>query len=265
MKLSIVIVTYNSADVLDRCLHSIAPDLRESVLVVDNGSNDATVPIARTRGARVLELGRNTGFAFAANAGAEKATGPILCFLNPDTEPAPSLFAAGVEALRLRPEDCAVPRRVGMGNTIVEGRQPAYTRRRLWADILKTNYGIGASLHSDTRREGEPEWHWPLGTCLFVSRSRFRELNGFDTRYFMYMEDVDFGWRLHRTGGQVIPLDATLVHQGAKGAQVTSRRRMTLLNRSRIRYGAIHYGRLFGAMAAVLAAPASALRWSVRP
>ena len=80
-----------------------------------------------------------------------------------------------------------------------------------------------------------------------------------DTRYFMYMEDVDFGWRLHRAGGQVIPLDTTLIHHGAKGTSVSCTRQMALLNRGRIRYGTLHYGRLFGIAAALLAAPAAFL------
>ena len=265
MDVSIVIVTYHSVDVLDKCLRGIGPALREAVLVVDNGSADATVSIAQSHGVRVVELGHNTGFAAAANAGAAQATGQVLCFLNPDTEPAPSLFAAGVEALRDRPTDCAVPRRVGMGETIAEGRQPGYTRRRLLADILKANYGIGASPSPGTRGMGDPGWCWPLGTCLFIRTARFHELGGFDTRYFMYMEDVDLGWRLHRAGGQVIAIDTTLVHQGARGTNVTCRRQMTLLNRGRIRYGTIHYGRLFGAAVAVLAAPAALLHWRGRP
>lgn len=259
MDLSIVIVTYNSAEVLGECLHAIGPALRESVLVVDNGSADATVAIAHSHGARVVELGRNTGFAAAANHGAEQATGQTLCFLNPDTLPEPGLFAAGIEALRLRPGDCAVPRLVGMGKAIVEGRQPGYTRRRLLTDMLKANYGISMGPSSGTPATRPPPWHWPLGTCLFISRARFQELGGFDTRYFMYMEDVDFGWRLHRAGGTVIPIDTTLVHHGAKGTSVPCTRQMALLNRGRIRYATLHYGRLFGMVAGILAAPSALL------
>jgi len=259
MDLSIVIVTYYSADVLGECLRAIGPALRESVLVVDNGSTDATVSIAHSHGVHVVELGHNTGFAAAANFGAERATGRTLCFLNPDTVPEPGLFAEGLEALRLRPGDCAVPRWVGMGKTIAEGRQPGYTRRRLLADILMANYGIGAASSSNTPEDRQPPWYWPLGTCLFISRARFQELGGFDTRYFMYMEDVDFGWRLHRAGGQVIPLDTPLVHHGAKGTSVPRKRQMALLNRGRIRYGTLHYGRFFGMAVALLAAPAALL------
>jgi len=265
MDLSIVIVTYYSADVLGECLRAIGPTLREAVLVVDNGSADATVSIAQSHGVRVVELGRNTGFAAAANHGAKQATGRTLCFLNPDTVPEPGLFAAGIEALRLRPRDCAVPRLVGMGITLAEGHQPGYTRRRLLADILKANYGMGIASSSRMPEDRHSSWYWPLGTCLFISHARFHELGGFDTRYFMYMEDVDLGWRLHRTGGQVIPIDTTLVHHGAKGTSVPRTRQMALLNRGRIRYGTLHYGRLFGMMAALLAAPAALLPRRARP
>ena len=142
---------------------------------------------------------------------------------------------------------------------MAEGRQPGYTRRRLLADILMANYGIGAAASSGTPGNRQSPWYWPLGTCLFISRARFQELGGFDTRYFMYMEDVDFGWRLHRAGGQVLPIDNTLVHQGARGTSVPRTRQMALLNRGRIRYGTLHYGRLFGMVVALLAAPAALL------
>src|SRR5579885_480325 len=87
---SIVVVTYQSEGFIGRCRRSIERHAATpvEVLVVDNGSADATLDEARAASpcATILPLGRNTGFAAAANAGAAQARARRLLFLNPDAE-----------------------------------------------------------------------------------------------------------------------------------------------------------------------------------
>src|SRR5690348_14240787 len=98
--LSVVVVTYESEAAVAAALPALVAQLRpgDEMVVVDNGSADGS--LARVRAlapaARVLELGRNAGFAAGANAGARAARGDLLLFLNPDATPAPGF----VEAVR---------------------------------------------------------------------------------------------------------------------------------------------------------------------
>ena len=87
--LSIVIVTYNSSREIAACLASVTAHrpFATDVLVVDNGSTDDTVALVRGSfpSVRVLDLGRNEGFARANNRGAAASAAPLLLLLNPDT------------------------------------------------------------------------------------------------------------------------------------------------------------------------------------
>src|SRR3954454_22471516 len=91
--LSVVIVTHDSRQAVSRTLPPLAAQLREGdeLIVVDNASGDGTVAAARdlTPNAIVVETGANLGFAAACNRGAERATGELLCLLNPDAVPQP--------------------------------------------------------------------------------------------------------------------------------------------------------------------------------
>lgn len=246
MHTTFVIVAYRSAGVLHDCLGAIRGLPDSSALVVDNGSGDASVAIARACGAAVVQLGSNRGFAVAANAGAAQSTSPLVCFLNPDCRVDAATLAAARLALAPRSRACAVPDFLQHGGR-VQGRQPGYTPRKLLADILETS-GRGAGLCRRLRRHPRHHdhgWHWPLGTCLFVPADFFRAVGGFDPRYFMYMEDVEFGRSVGRLHGSVIALGTAVTHLGGRGSDVDDGVRLDLLDRGRLQYARRHHGQGF--------------------
>lgn len=259
MVLSIVVVTHRSAHVLPGLLSSLDRVARRGVHVVDNGSTDETRAVLAEAGVATIALAENRGFAHAANLGARAAAGRWLCFLNPDTRPSPPLFEAGVRALA-RGGTCAVPRLREPGRTI-EGRQPGYTRWKLVCDMIET--GISRRLATGLRRvpgHDDPRWHWAHGACLFVSRDAFLRLGGFDERFFLYMEDVDFGRRFEGAGGRVVAIDETVDHDVGGSSAVSEARHRALLDAGRIRYGEIHYGRGFARLLAAIARPPRLVR-----
>ena len=256
MHTTVILVTHQSARVLDTCLDQLdgLPDL--SVVVVDNASTDGTCEQARARGVRLLIRETNTGFSAAANVGAQQAKGPLLCFLNPDSHLTAETLAAARFALADRPRACATPD-FTQGDALVPGRQPGYTWRKVLADLMENN-GRMPRLARHLRahpHHHDHRWHWPLGTCLFVPAALFRELGGFDERYFLYMEDVDFGWRLHRAGGEVIALPTRIAHGSMQGSALSLHQRLPLLNAARIQFARRHYGLFAGGLA----------RWMGRP
>ena len=91
--IAVVVVTYDSAEHLRPLFDALAPQLRDEdeLVIVDNASSDGTAEVARSLGARVrvIESGRNLGFAGGCHAGADATSAPLLLFLNPDSAPQP--------------------------------------------------------------------------------------------------------------------------------------------------------------------------------
>jgi len=250
--LSIVIVTYESARVIESCIASIGVRSPHRILVVDNGSSDDSAARARRCGVEVIELGTNLGFGQAATVGARGVADPVLCFLNPDCEANPAVFDAGLHAIGERPDRCAVPFFVHPDGTVVSGVQPGYTRTKLCADMLQTNGVEGVLwrfLHG-RRWYDARSWSWPIGACMFIGRDLFLRAGGFDPRFFMYMEDVELGFGLHRMGAQLITLNTRVAHGVGSGSSITSEKRLALLNCARLDFARLHYGRAFAQLMA---------------
>ncbi|MCE9630707.1 MAG: glycosyltransferase [Planctomycetia bacterium] len=250
MHVTVIIVTYESAAVLGPCLESVRGLEDVSVRVVDNASTDASRDIARSLGADVMPLERNLGFAAAANRGAEGVSAGLLCFLNPDCCLTAEAVRVAREALGDGRGRCGVPD-FEQGGEVVSGRQPGYTWRKVLADVMEGNRRLRFATRWLRRhpRHHHRDWHWPLGTCLFVPAEYFRAVGRFDERYFLYMEDVEFGIQVCRSGGEVIGLPVRLRHVGMQGSTISSERRQQMLDEARIQFARRHYGPLVATLA----------------
>jgi N-acetylglucosaminyl-diphospho-decaprenol L-rhamnosyltransferase len=267
--LSVIVVSHQSAAVLARCLDGLPVELQRQAIVVDNASTDGSAALAAAHGVRVVESGANLGYARAANLGAEAAAGAVLCFLNPDCLPSTELLEAGVAAVAGGSPVAAVPDLRDADGAIISGRQPGYTRLKLLADIFDVGRPTRALARVLLRMERvhDRSWWWPHGACLFVGRSTFRALGGFDSRYFLYMEDVDFGRRLCTAGGALLALGVLVDHSGGGGAAVDPYRRRDLLLAARLLYARYNYGRMLAwtlAATAMVAVPPAVLARRVR-
>ncbi|MCB2228222.1 MAG: glycosyltransferase family 2 protein [Desulfarculaceae bacterium] len=255
MKLSVIIVTYNSAEVIADCLEALGP-WKDAALVVDNASSDQSAILAQKAGARVLGMPANLGFARAVNQGARATDSEYLCLLNPDCLARPELFEMGLEALRQGGKIIAAPALDDHGRR-VPGRQPGYSRWKLAHDLMVLGWPWPRRLEWMRRLPGyqNESWQWAHGACLFVRRDLFFELGGLPTAYFMYMEDVELGLRLHQAGGRVVELPYTLPHLTAQGSRVTTARRRWLLARGRLKFAARHYGAFFAVAMGLITLP----------
>jgi len=168
------------------------------VIVVDNGGGGDEIENARAReSVRLVDPGGNVGFCAANNLAALEARGDVLVFLNPDTVVAPGAIAQLAQAL----EDPAV----GI----------AMARLRLLDEPEKLNssgievhvtgigwaggYGEPAESVTDVRDIAAPS-----GTAMAVRAETFRELGGFAEELFMYLEDLELGWRARLAGYRVV-------------------------------------------------------------
>ncbi len=194
---SVVLVTYNSADVIRDAIESVpAP---HEVIVVDNASTDASREIAAAAGARVLALAENLGFGTACNRGAALARNDALLFLNPDARLMPGALDALAVGMALYPASAAFNPRVLKSN----GQQFYRARNRL----------IGNRIRLDGPPQADTLIPMAVGAALAFRKPVFDALSGFDENIFLYFEDVDLSARTIRAGHGIHHIhDAVAVH-----------------------------------------------------
>jgi len=200
---SVIIVNFEGGDDLLRCLASLE---RQSgvaeVVLVDNGSEDGSCrrALALHPAVRVVGEGANRGFAGGANLGAAHAHHDVLLFLNPDVRLEDGCVAELARAL-VAPVAVAGPvlavessgarehggtiNHLGMPMAIAQGAMPLYVS----------------------------------GCALATLRDTFVRLGGFDQRYFLFVEDVEYCWRALNAGGDVVVAPAAAAwHRGGGSA-----------------------------------------------
>jgi GT2 family glycosyltransferase/glycosyltransferase involved in cell wall biosynthesis len=207
---SVVVVNYKGAGDTVACLEGIRaldwPAASVEVVVVDNhsGGDDVARIRAAAPDARVVEAGRNLGFAGGCNLGVRHSAGEFLAFVNNDARPEPEFLSAAVEAF-------ADPTVAAVAAKVVDwsGERVDYVGSALsW-------YGQGFKVEvgavDDGRFDEVRDVLFGTGSALVVRRSAFEQVGGFDERYFMFFEDVDLGWRLWLAGHRVRYVPRALV------------------------------------------------------
>ncbi len=261
--LSIVIVSWNGRDLLERCLQSLdaatAP-LRAEVIVVDNGSTDGTPDMVRSRFplVRLIEPGGNRGFAAANNRGLAVAGGPILCLLNLDTEPRPGALAALVRFLDGRPRVGAVgPRLLNPDGS----EQAVGFRFPTLAQVALDCFPLGGRFAGSRLNGRYPRAprdrpfpiDFPLGACIVARRAAAQAAGPLDEGYFMYSEEVDWCRRMRDAGWPIWCLPtAEVLHHGGQSTGQQPARMFVELHRSRRRYHRLYHGPAFGRAARLI-------------
>ncbi len=201
-RLTIVIVTYNSAGHIDSCLRAIVtqpPKTDHEILVVDNASTDGTAAAIRARwhGVRVIDAGENLGFAAANNLGIRQSFAPLVLLLNPDTSVSPGAIDKLVAAVDRRPDAGIVGPRL-----VDQNGRPELSWGLMVSPLAELRQKL-VSRFTESLSQREREVDWVSGACLLVRRAAAEEVGLMDERYFMYLEDVDFcaavrgrGWRV---------------------------------------------------------------------
>ena len=231
---SVVVVNYRGAADTIACLQSLRsldwPADRVETIVVDNASGDgsaATIAAAEL-GAKLIESATNTGFAGGCNLGAAKARGDYIAFINNDARADAAWLAHAVRALEADPTvGCVASKVLDWDGQAVD-----------FVDAALSFYGHGFKLHvgdRDPQRFDQPhDCLFATGAAMVVRADVFRSAGGFDERYFMFFEDVDFGWRLWLLGWRVrfVPESVVYHRHHASMAQFKNWREQYLLERN---------------------------------
>ncbi|HEX3691399.1 MAG TPA: methyltransferase domain-containing protein [Solirubrobacteraceae bacterium] len=224
---TVAVVSYNTRELLMRCLRALAPDAhaaRADVWVIDNGSRDGSPEAARAEApwATVLSPGSNLGFGRAVNLVAERTSAPWLLCANADVELEPGALAAMLAAGADGRVGAVAPRLV-----LPDGRTQ-HSVHSLPTLGFSLAFNVGAPALSRRLADGmllegryDPERvrdvAWAFGAALLVRRQAFEAIGRFDERQWMYAEDLDLGWRL-RDGGWALRYEPRARVRHASGA-----------------------------------------------
>jgi GT2 family glycosyltransferase len=199
VSISVVTVTYRTGPALLRCLDSLdGEDGLVETILVDNGGGGDEIGEARGReGVRVIEPAENVGFAAGCNLGARDARGDVLLFLNPDTVVAEGALQKLERAL----EDPRVA--LVMARLRLFGEPEKLNSSGIEVHVTGIGWAGGYGDPVDSVSEVR-EIAAPSGTAMAVRAETFRELGGFAEELFMYLEDLELGWRARLAGYRVV-------------------------------------------------------------
>lgn len=235
---SVVIVHYETPQLLIRCLQALGRASERAaieVFVVDNDSN-VFDPIACEQalpGVRVLRNDSNLGFAKASNQALQIARGRYLLLLNPDAFVEPDTLAVMVDYLDQHPEigcaTCRVELEDGSLDLACRRLFPTPERSLYRMTLLSKafprsrRFGQYNLTYLDDRQETEIDQ--PCGAFMMV-RSEIREQVGLlDERYFMYGEDTDWAFRIKASGWRIVYTPITKVRHVKRASSRHARRR----------------------------------------
>ncbi len=227
-EIAVAVVSWNTRDVLERCLRSLEPDVESglaSVWVVDNGSTDGSPDLVREQfgWARLEEPGENLGYGPAVNLVAEGTDTPWLAASNADVELEPGALTRLLASGRESGAGSVAPRLIlpdGSTQHSVYGFANFPSLIAFNSGIYRLVPGLG------DRMLIEGQWDpthprvvpWALGAFLLLRREAYDAAGGFDPAQWLYAEDVDLGWRLKRAGWQTLYEPAARVHHASGAA-----------------------------------------------
>lgn len=250
----IVIVNWNSGSLLAQCIESVrlyGAGLVGHCIVVDNCSkDDSALFLEGASDIILISAKQNLGFGRACNFGAAQGNSPFVLFLNPDARllhrsletslaylGSPENVNIGIAGVQLLDDNGQVQR------TCAKAPIP----RRL----IAKSFGIATLIkgldmqmkawdHANTRRVDQV-----MGAFFFVRRDLFADLDGFDERFFVYFEEVDFSVRASQIGFSSTYLaEAQAYHKGGGVSEQVKDQRLFYSLRSRILYAFKHFSQL---------------------
>jgi len=251
---TIIIVNYNSFDLLYKCLQSLkenTKDIATQVIVVDNNSTEGKVEgvTSKFEFVELIKNNKNLGFAQANNLAAKNAKGRFLLLLNNDT----LLFENSIKYVADYVQELAGDFIVGCKLLNEDGsyQNSAFKFPELFKHFSATFFLDKIFFRSEIFSKQYLQLSRitiPLnvdsifGAFMFMPKITFDKINGFDERFFFFYEDIDLCYRLNKIGGKVIYYpNATIIHIGGSSTRKNLLFEMNNKMISRIQFAQKHF------------------------
>lgn len=208
MKIAIAVLNWNGQELLQKFLPKVEKFSQQTdIYLIDNGSDDGSIAYVEKNHpmVKVICNGKNYGPSKGYNEGLKNIKADVYCLLSSDVEvteswlePIVEIFSEDTGVAVVQPKILDHRRRshfeyAGAGGGFIDNWGYPYCRGRLF-DTVEADIG----QYNDTT-----EIFWCVGACLFVRSEKFWEVDGFDTEFFTYMEEIDLCWRFRNIGYKV--------------------------------------------------------------
>jgi GT2 family glycosyltransferase len=206
---SVVIVNYNGLEYLDRCIQSVLDSTLSEleIIVVDNGSSDGSIQYMKNKYIEYLsnkllfiELDNNYGPARARNIGVESAKGKYLCFLDNDTRVHSDWATPAIKEFEKNKDTGIIQCKLMLESN---HKQFDYI-----GEYIGSNGFLIQRVAATTIDSGEYDYRAEIlaakSAGMFIRKSVFDKINGFDDDYFIYVEETDLGWRSWLSGYKAV-------------------------------------------------------------
>ena len=241
--LSIIILNYNTKELLGDCLHSIRSSKKNNysyeVIVVDNASTDGSAQMVKKefKEVELIVNQKNLGFAAGNNKGFKKSRGRYLLLLNPDTIVQPETLKTMIDFMDKHPKVGAATCRVELPDgrlddachrgfptpwnafTYFSGLAKIFPKVKLFTGYTLTHFPLNRTHEIDSG----------VGAFLMIRRKAGEEVNWLDEDYFWYGEDLDFCYRLKQKGWRVmfVPKIKIIHYKGVSSGMKRHTKEMT--------------------------------------
>lgn len=230
--LSVIIVNYNTGDLLRKCLQSIKETTKNfenpstEVIIIDNASRDESIKsiIPRLRsgqaGIKSIENKTNVGFAKAVNQGIQKSNGEYILLLNPDTAVNPNALKALINFGEKTPDAGVVGAQLlNPGGSI---QSSVFHFPTVWQAVREFWLGQEGAYSKYTPKGNKPSRvDAVVGAAFLITPQARKKVGLLDERYFMYFEDLDYCRRIRETGLSVYYLPSAKVYHEHGGVTRT--------------------------------------------
>lgn len=207
----VAVVSWNTRELLDRCLQSLSADARSGlaeVWVVDNASRDGSAEMVRDRHpwARLIALTENLGYGRAVNLVADQTDSPWLVLANSDVALEASALQRLLDAGVSDPGAAIIAPRLVLPDGLTQHLAWAFptisatVAQNLGPRILPDRIAERLALRGAWNPDRARRIPWAVGAFLLVRRTAWVQVGGFDPEQWMSAEDLDLGWRMHAAG-----------------------------------------------------------------
>jgi N-acetylglucosaminyl-diphospho-decaprenol L-rhamnosyltransferase len=260
MDISIIIVSWNVADLLQQCLHSIQaslsaqssyPKIDAEIIVVDSASHDNTVAHVKSMfpDVKLLAQSENVGFTRGNNIGLEVAQGRYLFLLNPDTEIVGDAIARMVAYMDANPAVGIVgPHTLNTDLTTQSSRRRFLTPRlaffeSTWLQSYAPKKWLDDFYITQPPDDAVIDVDWVQGSALLARREVYTQIGGLDTGYVMYSEEMDWCKRAKDAGWHIVyDGQAQIIHHGGKSTEQAGANKHIYFQESKLRYLRKYHG-----------------------
>ena len=214
-RVDIIIVNWNSADLLDKCLDSIRKTNQingniSNVIVVDNNSSDNSIELLNKYEHKIsiIKNNRNLGFGKACNLGAKASNSEFILFLNPDTKIENNCIVEAVDYLDKNIDISVLGcLQKGVNSKIISSCASLPNLRNsinLLSGLSKINNRLFPDFHLQNFDYSKSCYvEHVMGSFYLIRRNVFEKVGGFDEDFFVYQEDTDLSKRISLIGGKI--------------------------------------------------------------